>query len=139
MMHLLFIILFVQLGKWSYMSRSLYQLRLNWNPFVLSMLNCSFLLIHLELLYKILSRLLLTFLDHQALSYRVGHHSTSDDSTKYRPVDEIEHWKTARNPLARFRKWVHKNGWWTDDEESELRGSIRKQVKYFINAAYFFL
>ncbi|KAL0351556.1 UNVERIFIED_CONTAM: 2-oxoisovalerate dehydrogenase subunit alpha 2, mitochondrial [Sesamum calycinum] len=36
----------------------------------------------------------------EALTYRVGHHSTSDDSTKYRPMNEIEHWKTARNPLA---------------------------------------
>ncbi|KAG0464573.1 hypothetical protein HPP92_018737 [Vanilla planifolia] len=27
----------------------------------------------------------------EALTYRVGHHSTSDDSTKYRPIDEIEH------------------------------------------------
>ncbi|CAI9755856.1 unnamed protein product [Fraxinus pennsylvanica] len=71
----------------------------------------------------------------EALSYRVGHHSTSDDSTKYRPVDEIEHWKTARSPLARFRKWVHKNGWWTDDEESELRGSIRKQLLNAIQVA----
>ncbi|KAF2296632.1 hypothetical protein GH714_000734 [Hevea brasiliensis] len=34
-----------------------------------------------------------------ALTYRVGHHSTSDDSTKYRPADEIEYWKLARNPL----------------------------------------
>ncbi|WRX29858.1 Dehydrogenase [Theobroma cacao] len=30
----------------------------------------------------------------ETLAYRVGHHSTSDDSTKYRPLDEIEYWKT---------------------------------------------
>ncbi|KAL2513078.1 2-oxoisovalerate dehydrogenase subunit alpha 1 [Abeliophyllum distichum] len=71
----------------------------------------------------------------EALSYRVGHHSTSDDSTKYRPINEIEYWKTARNPLARFQKWVHKNGWWTDDDESELRGSIRKQLLTAIQVA----
>ncbi|KAL0438165.1 UNVERIFIED_CONTAM: 2-oxoisovalerate dehydrogenase subunit alpha 2, mitochondrial [Sesamum latifolium] len=71
----------------------------------------------------------------EALTYRVGHHSTSDDSTKYRPVNEIEHWKTARNPLARFRKWVQRNGWWTDEEETELRGSIRKQVMNAIQVA----
>ncbi|CAN1234654.1 2-oxoisovalerate dehydrogenase subunit alpha 1, mitochondrial [Linum perenne] len=47
------------------------------------------------------------------LTYRVGHHSTSDDSTKYRPLDEIEYWKVARNPVNRFRKWVEANGWWT--------------------------
>ncbi|KAJ9560264.1 hypothetical protein OSB04_005424 [Centaurea solstitialis] len=64
----------------------------------------------------------------EALTYRVGHHSTSDDSTKYRPVDEIEHWKTARNPVSIFRKWVQRKGWWSNEEESEFRANIRKQV-----------
>ncbi|KAK4490156.1 hypothetical protein RD792_000813 [Penstemon davidsonii] len=71
----------------------------------------------------------------EALTYRVGHHSTSDDSTKYRPLDEIEHWKTARSPLARFRKWVQRNGWWNDEGETELRGSIRKQLLNAIQVA----
>ncbi|PIN12544.1 Branched chain alpha-keto acid dehydrogenase complex, alpha subunit [Handroanthus impetiginosus] len=71
----------------------------------------------------------------EALTYRVGHHSTSDDSTKYRPMDEIEHWKTARHPMSKFRKWVQRNGWWTDDEETELRGIIRKQVLNAIQMA----
>jgi 2-oxoisovalerate dehydrogenase E1 component alpha subunit len=65
----------------------------------------------------------------QALSYRVGHHSTSDDSTKYRPVDEIDYWKKERNPVNRFRKWVERNVWWSEEKESELRSSIKKQVK----------
>ncbi|KAL8485365.1 hypothetical protein ACS0TY_027602 [Phlomoides rotata] len=64
----------------------------------------------------------------EALTYRVGHHSTSDDSTKYRSLNEIEHWKTTRNPTTRFRKWVQGNGWWNDDEENDLRQSIRKKV-----------
>ncbi|XP_059630602.1 2-oxoisovalerate dehydrogenase subunit alpha 1, mitochondrial-like isoform X2 [Cornus florida] len=71
----------------------------------------------------------------EALTYRVGHHSTSDDSTKYRPVDEIEHWKTERNPVDRFRKWVERNGWWSDNDESELRSNIRKQLLHAIQVA----
>ena len=66
--------------------------------------------------------------DVQALSYRVGHHSTSDDSTKYRPIDEIEYWKMERNPVNRFKKWIERNGWWSDKDELELRSSVRKQV-----------
>ncbi|KAH8507619.1 hypothetical protein H0E87_009967 [Populus deltoides] len=65
----------------------------------------------------------------EALTYRVGHHSTSDDSTKYRPVDEIELWRSARDPIARFRKWIESNGWWSGEAESELRSNVRKQVK----------
>lgn len=69
----------------------------------------------------------------QALTYRVGHHSTSDDSTKYRPANEIERWRLARDPVARFRKWIERNGWWNDMAESELRNSLRHQVKYLIS------
>ncbi|KAK0577099.1 hypothetical protein LWI29_027779 [Acer saccharum] len=68
----------------------------------------------------------------EALTYRVGHHSTSDDSTKYRPLEEIEYWKTTRNPVNRFRNWIERNGWWSDKEETELRSSIKKQVMHTI-------
>ncbi|KAI3761728.1 hypothetical protein L1987_52149 [Smallanthus sonchifolius] len=71
----------------------------------------------------------------EALTYRVGHHSTSDDSTKYRPVDEIEHWKTSRNPVSVFRKWVQRRGWWSDEQESEFRANIRKQVIHAVQVA----
>ncbi|GLT71065.1 hypothetical protein SLA2020_431070 [Shorea laevis] len=71
----------------------------------------------------------------EAMTYRVGHHSTSDDSTKYRPLEEIEYWKNERNSVNRFRKWIERNGWWSDTEESELRSSIRKQVLQAIQNA----
>jgi 2-oxoisovalerate dehydrogenase E1 component alpha subunit len=71
----------------------------------------------------------------EALTYRVGHHSTSDDSTKYRPVDEIEHWRTARDPISRYRKWVQGNDWWSDAEESELRRRVRKELLQAIQVA----
>ncbi|CAN6326017.1 unnamed protein product [Urochloa humidicola] len=71
----------------------------------------------------------------EALTYRVGHHSTSDDSTKYRPVDEIEHWRTARDPISRYRKWVQGNDWWSDAEESELRSRVRKELLQAIQVA----
>lgn len=65
----------------------------------------------------------------QAMTYRVGHHSTSDDSTKYRGADEIQYWKMSRNPVNRFRKWVEDNGWWSEEDESKLRSNARKQVE----------
>ncbi|WJX40288.1 3-methyl-2-oxobutanoate dehydrogenase (2-methylpropanoyl-transferring) [Trifolium repens] len=71
----------------------------------------------------------------EALSYRVGHHSTSDDSTKYRPTDEIEYWKMERSPVNRFKRWVEKNGWWSEKDELELRSSVRKQLMHAIQVA----
>ncbi|KAH9691458.1 2-oxoisovalerate dehydrogenase subunit alpha 1 [Citrus sinensis] len=71
----------------------------------------------------------------EALTYRVGHHSTSDDSTKYRTLDEIEYWKTERSPVNRFRNWVERQGWWSEQEETELRSSIKKQLLQAIQVA----
>ncbi|KAF7047802.1 hypothetical protein CFC21_056671 [Triticum aestivum] len=71
----------------------------------------------------------------EAMTYRVGHHSTSDDSTKYRPADEMEHWRTARDPVSRYRKWVQGNGWWCDTQESELRNNVRQELLQAIQVA----
>jgi len=64
----------------------------------------------------------------EALTYRVGHHSTSDDSGKYRKGDEMHHWKTVRDPVLRFQRWLEGQGWWDAEEEQKLRAEARKQV-----------
>ncbi|KAK9058284.1 hypothetical protein SSX86_023124 [Deinandra increscens subsp. villosa] len=71
----------------------------------------------------------------EALTYRAGHHTTSDDSTRYRSTDEIERWRGDQNPVKRFRKWIESKGWWNDVAESEYRSSIRKQVAQAIQVA----
>ncbi|KAK4764161.1 hypothetical protein SAY87_013599 [Trapa incisa] len=71
----------------------------------------------------------------EAMTYRVGHHSTSDDSTKYRPADEIERWRTESDPVTRHRKWIESNGWWSRTAESELRSSVRQQLLHAIQVA----
>ncbi|XP_049398979.1 2-oxoisovalerate dehydrogenase subunit alpha 1, mitochondrial-like [Solanum stenotomum] len=63
----------------------------------------------------------------EAMAYRVSDHSSSDDSTKYRSREEIEYWR-RRCSVARFRKWIQKNGWWSDEEELEFRGNTKGQV-----------
>lgn len=69
----------------------------------------------------------------EALTYRVGHHSTSDDSSKYRAVDEIEHWKMERNPVNRFAKWLTNNGWLSVEDESKHKTTIKKQVSFLLS------
>ncbi|GJU65098.1 dehydrogenase, E1 component, thiamine diphosphate-binding fold protein [Tanacetum coccineum] len=71
----------------------------------------------------------------EAMTYRVGHHSTSDDSTKYRTKDEINHWRTVHSPITRFRKWMERKGWWTENEDSDLHIDVHKQVKNAIDEA----
>lgn len=45
----------------------------------------------------------------EALTYRIGAHTTSDDPTKYRSNEEVEHWK-ARDPLLRLETFLRKQG-----------------------------
>jgi 2-oxoisovalerate dehydrogenase E1 component alpha subunit len=64
----------------------------------------------------------------EAMSYRVSHHSTSDDSFAYRSKVEVEDWKRRDNPITRLRKYLEGNGLWNEDKEKEARSSIRKDV-----------
>ena len=42
----------------------------------------------------------------EAMSYRQGHHSTSDDSTRYRAISEIKAWQSTSCPISRLSKWL---------------------------------
>ncbi len=52
----------------------------------------------------------------EALTYRMGPHSTADDPTRYRPSEDLAYWK-ARDPLERFRRFLLQRG--TLDEASD--------------------
>ncbi|KAL9016447.1 MAG: hypothetical protein Q9185_006216 [Variospora sp. 1 TL-2023] len=64
----------------------------------------------------------------EAMSYRVSHHSTSDDSFAYRAKVEVEDWKRRDNPITRLRKWMERKGLWDEGKEREARSAIRKEV-----------
>ncbi|RKP07644.1 thiamine diphosphate-binding protein [Thamnocephalis sphaerospora] len=62
------------------------------------------------------------------MTYRVGHHSTSDDSSAYRSKKEVEDWKRKDNPLTRLRKYLEARGWWNDALEVEHKTAIRAAI-----------
>ena len=64
----------------------------------------------------------------EAMSYRISHHSTSDDSFAYRARVEVEDWKRRDNPITRLRKYLEKKGIWDEEREKEARGRLRKEV-----------
>ncbi len=45
----------------------------------------------------------------EALTYRLGAHTTADDPTKYRPEGELEYWHT-RDPLIRYEQFLKDRG-----------------------------
>lgn len=64
----------------------------------------------------------------EAMTYRRGHHSTSDDSTRYRSISEIKHWHDNFDPMKRFRKYLVSKGLWDDNQEQLLRDKERLDV-----------
>ena len=54
----------------------------------------------------------------EALTYRIGAHTTADDPRRYQPPDEIEDWR-RRDPLPRFRRYLEERGAWDDDAERD--------------------
>ncbi|EPQ27714.1 uncharacterized protein PFL1_04852 [Pseudozyma flocculosa PF-1] len=71
----------------------------------------------------------------EAMTYRVGHHSTSDDSSAYRSRDAVENWKKMDNPLHRMRSFLSERGWWNDEMEEEIKKTARKRVIDAMNRA----
>jgi pyruvate dehydrogenase E1 component alpha subunit len=45
----------------------------------------------------------------EALTYRMGAHTTSDDPTRYRESDELESWR-RRDPIVRFEGYLRERG-----------------------------
>ncbi|KAF8917016.1 branched-chain alpha-keto acid dehydrogenase E1-alpha subunit [Mucidula mucida] len=64
----------------------------------------------------------------EAMTYRVGHHSTSDDSYAYRARSEVEDRKRIDNPIARFKLYIESKGWWDETAEEELKARLKADV-----------
>ena len=57
----------------------------------------------------------------EAVTYRIGPHSTADDASRYRSADDVAEW-SKRDPLERYRAWLHGNGVADDAFFSEVEG-----------------
>lgn len=64
----------------------------------------------------------------EAMTYRVGHHSTSDDSSRYRLQSEIDYWLANNNPITRLKGYMEDRGFWDESMEEKLREEVRKEV-----------
>ena len=55
----------------------------------------------------------------EAVTYRLGPHTTSDDPTLYRKDEEVKEWE-AKDPLIRFRVYLENKGYWSEAEEEAM-------------------
>ncbi|MCI4371172.1 MAG: pyruvate dehydrogenase (acetyl-transferring) E1 component subunit alpha [Thermoplasmata archaeon] len=70
----------------------------------------------------------------EAVTYRLGPHSSSDDPSRYRDEAEVASWR-ARDPIARFRRYLEHEGWWDEAREARLEQEIGDEITHAIQEA----
>jgi len=70
----------------------------------------------------------------EAVTYRLGDHTTADDARRYRDAQEVEMWR-QRDPLVRTRKLMEKRGYWTDAKQIELEERAKAMTNATVEAA----
>lgn len=63
----------------------------------------------------------------EAVTYRMGPHSSSDDPKRYRKEQELKEWQT-RDPLVRFRLYLEKKGIWTEADEQKAQEEANHEL-----------
>lgn len=63
----------------------------------------------------------------EALTYRIGAHSTSDDPTRYRTQDEVDSW-VKKDPIERFRKHLQVTGIADDARFAQIDEAIHAEI-----------
>ncbi len=63
----------------------------------------------------------------EALTYRLGVHTSADDPKKYRQQSEVDAW-VPRDPIPRFRKYLEWKGLISDRGEQVIREEIRREL-----------
>lgn len=63
----------------------------------------------------------------EALTYRLGDHTTADDAARYRPTEEVQaHWK--EEPIARLRSYLVSQNVWSKTEEEGLAAECQQRI-----------
>lgn len=70
----------------------------------------------------------------EALTYRLGDHTTADDASRYRDADEVEAWK-GRDPLIRVRKHLESLNAWNDTKQAAAEKKAKEEVAAAVKRA----
>ena len=69
----------------------------------------------------------------EALSYRLGDHTTADDANRYRPRDELDAAREVE-PLVRFKNYLQREQDWGDADDDALRERCKQRIAEAIEA-----
>jgi len=71
----------------------------------------------------------------EALTYRLGPHTTADDPTRYRDEAEVERMRLF-DPLLRVRRYLEGRGLWSGSDEAALEAEVRAEVDRAVEETY---
>jgi 2-oxoisovalerate dehydrogenase E1 component alpha subunit len=75
----------------------------------------------------------------EAISYRVGDHSTSDFSQRYRDDKEMQKWKELlskfKSPISRLENYLLKKGLVKQEDSQKYRDEARSAVRDALKTA----
>src|SRR5205085_11841243 len=63
----------------------------------------------------------------EAVTYRMGPHSTSDDPRIYADETKLQEWK-PKDPIVRFQKYLAQKGIWNPKYEQEITERVQDEV-----------
>jgi len=69
----------------------------------------------------------------EAVTYRLGDHTTADDAGRYRSAEEVEYW-SERDPILRLRRYLEAKQLWDDEQEQLLAEEAGKWVAAQVDA-----
>jgi pyruvate dehydrogenase E1 component alpha subunit len=64
----------------------------------------------------------------EAMTFRMGDHTTSDDAQKYRDPRLVEEW-ASKDPILRLEKYFQQIGTWSDDYKVWVEEENRKEIE----------
>jgi 2-oxoisovalerate dehydrogenase E1 component alpha subunit len=70
----------------------------------------------------------------EALTYRMGGHSTSDDPNAYRGSDDLAAW-AVRDPIERIRRHLVNLGEWDDEREAAFKKEVESRLREAVQVA----
>ena len=70
----------------------------------------------------------------EALTYRLGPHSSSDDPSRYRPDAELERWQ-KKDPLDVLRRYLRHKGFLDETAEAKLGEGLEAEISQAIREA----
>ena len=70
----------------------------------------------------------------EAVTYRMGGHSTSDDPTRYVPKHEVDEW-TKKDPVQRFERFLASRKLWTPEKGAALAEDCTREIAAAVTEA----